>query len=328
MTFGLALSPDGKLLATRGDNSYSRDIDEFKLWEVGTGKELACFSPRSGRAGALESFTPDGKWLLTTAHRPGKGKHNWVLLAVEGFDVAARKLSRVILLSYGQGTPCAVTPDGKTLIVSSMEAVVVLYDLETGKQVAAFKGAEKMPDGPYPAPDKPNWDYLRNVTSCLALSRDGKWLAVGTHGGGVSVWDLARRRRLWRDDGHDRKTVGLAFSPDGETLVSRGSRGRMVVWERARGHMTVSFRPGGPFPYFVYAPNGKGLLLAGPVGKTGLAFWNPADHTWRGEKRDPPGKPEVGVRGLALSADGSTAAVIDGKAVRLWDVRPMLAPKK
>ena len=43
----VAFSPDGKILASVARRS--QNVGDLKLWDVGTRKELASFSPRSGR---------------------------------------------------------------------------------------------------------------------------------------------------------------------------------------------------------------------------------------------------------------------------------------
>jgi WD40 repeat protein len=61
----LAVSPDGKIAATGGDEK------SIKLWDIATGKELKSLPNQKGRIQAL-AFTPDGKTLASSACDVGK----------------------------------------------------------------------------------------------------------------------------------------------------------------------------------------------------------------------------------------------------------------
>lgn len=67
--------------------------------------------------------------------------------------------------------------------------------------------------------------------SALAFSPNGKLLAAGDLQGGIRLWDVAARRALG-----PRLELGLdeiwylAFSSDGDTLISRSSKGALVNW--------------------------------------------------------------------------------------------------
>jgi WD40 repeat protein len=61
----LAFSPDGRLLASaHGD--YRKHLPRVCVWDVATGKELACFSGHTSWVTAL-AFAPDGKTLASAS---------------------------------------------------------------------------------------------------------------------------------------------------------------------------------------------------------------------------------------------------------------------
>ena len=83
---------------------------------------------------------------------------------------------------------------------------------------------------------------------CLALSPDGRLLAVGSamprsspdQAGIVQVWELESGRELMTYRGHAGAVFGLAFSPDGKTVASVGGdrsrvTGEVKLWEAATG---------------------------------------------------------------------------------------------
>lgn len=80
---------------------------------------------------------------------------------------------------------------------------------------------------------------------CLAISKDRRFIATGQTAskaskgkGSVIVWDAAQSRLLCRMDGcHQRAVTSLAFSPDGNQLVSVGQddNNTHILWEDKGG---------------------------------------------------------------------------------------------
>jgi RNA polymerase sigma factor (sigma-70 family) len=106
---GLALSPDGKLLATRTEKSV-------RLWEIASGKEL-----RSIKVDPLRlidpndmAFSPDSKSLAANATL---------------WDVATGKESVHFEMS---GWAIAFAPDGKTAVHGGYDGAVRISDVATG----------------------------------------------------------------------------------------------------------------------------------------------------------------------------------------------------
>ena len=85
--YHVALSPDGKLLASGGGNTRG---GELKLWDAATGKEIVTLAGYSEWLFAI-AFSPDGKLLAT-----GDGKRRVML-----WDVAGHK-HRVTLKGHAE----------------------------------------------------------------------------------------------------------------------------------------------------------------------------------------------------------------------------------
>lgn len=172
--------------------------------------------------------------------------------------------------------------DGKTLLLSSEMEAAVLYDIKTGKKVGTLKGDEKMPGpsaGPEPKPLPYSAARLENRTRHLALSRDGRWLAVGTEGGWLSVWDVQKRKRLWRKKASDRPLLCLSISPDGKWVTSHATLNPcpLTFWARQDGRRAVTVNQ--LSVRSEYLPGGD--MIVSRNNRAGFVRWSPRDDVYR-----------------------------------------------
>src|SRR5262249_2783956 len=117
-----ALSPDGRLLATGGQDRAIR------LWDMATGKQIRLLSGHTADVLAL-AFAPDGQVLASG----GEDRSVKVWSVAEGREVAA-------LVGQAQAVAgLAFAPDGRTLAVSAGE--VGLWDWGSGRQRLSLAGA-------------------------------------------------------------------------------------------------------------------------------------------------------------------------------------------
>ncbi len=79
--------------------------------------------------------------------------------------------------------------------------------------------------------------------SLLSLAVHGdRWLAAGSTDGAILLWDLPSRSLCPPLEGHTGPVYGLAFTPDGKTLVSGGADGTVRLWDVEMGRPRECYR--------------------------------------------------------------------------------------
>jgi serine/threonine protein kinase/WD40 repeat protein len=146
-------------------------------------------------------------------------------LAVEaaaGFDLREQPRGRLTSIN----SAClAFSPDGRRLAVGEHHQQlpsfyrVQVFDLRTRTMVAeyAIQGGKL--------------DTKQTGVSALAFSPNGRWLAAGLRNGQIQVRDTSKPTGSPLTlSGHEKQIRGLAFTPDGVTLVSGSQEGMTIFW--------------------------------------------------------------------------------------------------
>ncbi len=227
----ISFSRDGRLLASMGLMGNS-----IKLWEVATGRllrQLESSIPSIGSSSKTQpfGFSVDGKSILAF----GEGR-------LRRWEVdTGKELNNVLLANAKASYLALLSDDSRTLATSNMDnSAVRLWDTTTGRELrtVTFEDQERL-----------------DAQDAIALSPDGRLLAVVTvsygasmksieHKRRVSVWDVSTGKRVQHLEIDSTRIVGLgadafpvavvAFSPDGSWLAVR-SKMSMKIWEVATG---------------------------------------------------------------------------------------------
>ena len=285
----VAFSPDGRLLASGGDDTTVR------LWDPATGEHRRTLTGHAGRVRGV-AFSPDGRLLASAG--ADKTMHD---RTVRLWDPATGEHRRTLTGHTGTGHTggvlgVAFSPDGQRLASASYDRTVRLWDPATGAQLSVLS------------------DHATSVYA-VAFSPDGRLLASGGDDRTVRLWDPATGEHRRTLTGHAGNVWGVAFSPDGRLLASGGDDRTVRLWDPATGeHRRTLTGHAGNVWGVAFSPDGR--LLASGGDDTTVRLWDPAT----GEHRRTLTGHAGNVRGVAFSPDGRLLASADDRAVRLWDI--------
>jgi WD40 repeat protein len=275
-----AVSPDGRWIAS--------NYDEQSLYiaDVLTGERRITITPPDGYIvrNTNPTFNADNTFLATSLKK-GEQDFIWGTFV---WDAATGELLQDLGDFSDDGTPWSIafSHDGSTLALGGVTHInnrlrswFQLWNLETGSEIASWTGmggavynVEFSADDRYLAANGNNdvwlWDlaavddaptpllFLEGNGSTqtydtLALSADGKLLAVGSPGGGIPIYDVATGQEIFRVRAHRDDVRQLAFTDDGRLLISSGADYMVRFWS------VGDYRP--------YPPPGEGSSEALPA---------------------------------------------------------------
>ncbi len=176
------------------------------------------------------------------------------------YDLAQGGTHREINTLGDYANSSTVAPDGRHILVASIEGNLWWIDLESGAtpepiiggQTTSFCSTTISDDGRLLAAgidrgliylyDLPRQSLVvlksrtESTVSDLRCSRDGGRLAAAQNDGRISVWDVATRELQQELLGHTAVVTAVAFLPDGKRIISAGLDDTVRIWDIARGH--------------------------------------------------------------------------------------------
>ena len=314
----IEFSPDGRILAVSSNG-------EIRLWDIDSGAHKVTLREQGLLYRLM--FSPDGRTLVAKSY-PSQTEIAVYLWDIDPTDIRKSEL-RCLLSGHKVGVnSIAFSPDGKSLASGHRHKNIRLWDLETGRLKVLFK------EHPFP---------LR--VQSIAFAPDGKTLASlsisiqsSDSEAEILLWDAATGKYLTTFKGHGKglgrgfspHSSSIAFSPDGNTLVSGGLDGTVRLWnpkiaagnsffQRLWRHFShpnkATLRGHRHHVYSVaLSPDGR-ILASGSADKT-VSLWNLRRRKLKASLKEH----RAAVKCVTFSPDGRTLASGDEQGgIYLWD---------
>ena len=229
----VALTPDGSTLVTASE-ILSKDVSIsgvvphgeiiYKSWDVRTGRLRGNLTLRveqvySGGPPPSLAFSPDGRRLATLDSSSGlrvwdeRGKEQFKVdktKAMSPRSVVFSRSGKTVITAFSRKPPTKL-PSGQLSKVTGPKGRISYWNAATGKEEVTLDLPDHRP-------------------MCLAISQDGKTLAVGTDEKTVLLYDATSQKRLGRLDRKDGATRHVAFDTTGTLLAGAGDDGSICVW--------------------------------------------------------------------------------------------------
>jgi RNA polymerase sigma factor (sigma-70 family) len=308
----VVFTPDGKTIAIRAievGGAPGKISMPIKLFDVASGKEIRHIVPAE-QGGSLDLiFSPDGKQFAWNAAND----------MVVSETATGKELNR---LKGDRPMRFAFTPDGKSLVTQlNGEKAGVVWDVATGKETHRYGKPRELPQGTFAT--------AFSMLPPLAISSDGKRLALASEGNLVSLINLADGKEVHDFTGHQSSVVSVQYAPDGKSVLSRGADGTVRTWDATNGkELSRTTSPTGAFAS-VSSPDGRRSAVVTEDGT--LKISDAAGKELASVKM-----PKKDVNRLIFSSDAKTLAVMgwNDPTIRLYDtangkeLRVLAAPEK
>ncbi|MCF4970149.1 serine/threonine-protein kinase [Nostoc sp. CMAA1605] len=200
----LAMSPDGKILASGGEGKT------IKLWDLETKKLVNTLSGHSQAVTSLV-FSPNGEILATASD-----DHS-----IKLWHLPTSQLTYTLTGHKNSVKSVAFSPDGQILASGSWDKQIKLWDVNTGKEICHLIGHQLQ-------------------VSAVAFSPDGQLLASASFDRTIRLWQLKNRQcydLLETISGHTRAVLAIAFSPDGKILATGSDDNTIKFWDVNTGQL-------------------------------------------------------------------------------------------
>jgi WD40 repeat protein len=319
----VAFSPDGQMILTGSFDGTA------KLWSSG-GAALHTFEGHEDLVTSV-AFSPDGQTILTGSWdgtaKLWSSSEGTALQTFAGHEQAVWSV--------------AFSPDGQTILTGSLDGTAKLWSIDGGPELQTFSRRRA--------------SRRASAVWSVAFSPDGQTILTGSEDGTVKLWSIdgeaalqtySRRRASRRASGalatfkgHEDRVNSVAFSPDGQTILTGSWDGTAKLWsigdgtalQTFTGHKqavySVAFSPA--CPEGTKCPLGDGQTILTGSGDGTAKLWSIGDgtalQTFKGHER--------AVSSVAFSPacpEGTKCPLGDGQTIltgswdgtaKLWSVR-------
>ena len=207
---GVAVSPDGKRIAS-SSGAWGYSIPgEIIVWDADTCQQLHIMGGHSGPVMEV-AFSPDGSRLASVGGSWSTHANGELNL----WDPATGEKIRSLKGPVGILMDVAFSRDGNWIAACSGTGVTRVWHADSGEEYQTFRGHT-------------------SEVFCIAFSPDSAILATGSRDSTLRLWDL-KSGEFITSFTPGSAVRALAFSPDGRRLAASTTSGMLKVWEYTPG---------------------------------------------------------------------------------------------
>ncbi len=270
----------------------------LRVFDAHTHEEIRNWIGHRGHVHTVR-FSPDGRWAASGDYLGD------VLIWDVGADQLAHRLDAVTNEGH-RAARVAFSADSNHLYTGGTDGALVKWDVKTGKQVARKA-------------IYPGW------LSSLAVSYDGRLIAVGEHEGLIRLLDTKDLTELRTCKGHGSIVTELVFQHDNTVLASSSWDRTVRLWDVESGTSIRTLRSltsdsagvADALLSATFLPGGERIAACGA--DCSAKLWDMATGRLVATLR---GKHDW-MQGVRFSPDGAKLITIEGRGVvRVWETRP------
>jgi WD40 repeat protein len=243
----IAFSPDGRRLATaNGWHAPKGNRDPARIWDTATGRELLKLD-----GNGFVTFSPDGQRIATSL-----GNSEAAIWDAASGQQLLRLQGHTNWVTYG-----AFSPKGDRFATASRDYSVKVWNANTGRPLLTIRL------------EGPSW--------MVTYSPDGRRLAVLSASPALddssspALYDSATGRKIHTLSGHSQRVNNIAFSPDGQRLVTSSYDRTAKIWDARTGWELLTLEPYTRMvTWATFSPDGQCIATGDYSGQ--LKFWQRA----------------------------------------------------